>query len=107
MEIVTLEEMLDSLREGIETELDSEGLASWSLNASGLNISDGLEYYEVEDLKELRAEIREGAKVELTIDLSEYLLNSIDSLIEENDQQERDSELEEYDIEYLDEDLED
>ena len=96
MEIITLEEMLDSLREGMETELDSEGLASWTINTAGVNFVDNLEYYSLEDLRDLRDEIREGSRVEVVIDLSEYLLDSVNNIISEHETRERDQDLEDY-----------
>ena len=96
MEIITLEEMLESLREGIESELDAEGLSTWSINASGINFADNLEYYNLEDLKELANEISEGSRVEVTVDLSDVLLQSINQILAVQEDQERDEKLEEY-----------
>lgn len=108
MEIVTLEEMLESLRESIENELGSEGLATWTLNASGLNFADTLNSYPLVDLEDLRDEIVEGNKVEVTIDLSDAIVAYLDELIERlsdsDDEEDYDDNEEDYDDEDYDDD---
>lgn len=90
MDTVTLEEMLDSLRESVETELESEGLASWTINASGQNFAEQFTQYETDDLRDLLAELREGSKADLTIDLSGYILDHIADLIATRESEEDD-----------------
>lgn len=85
MEIITLEQMLETLKEAMESELESEGIATWSINSAGVNVVDNLEYYDFEDLKQLQEEIQEGSRVEITIDLSEHLLDSINRIVEDHE----------------------
>ena len=100
MDINTLEELLDSLKENIENELESEGLASWAINASGQNIIDNIELLGIEDLKDLQLEIKEGAKIEINIDLSEYVLDCINEIIREHNASKDEEDDEELDFEY-------
>lgn len=88
MEIVTLEEMLDSLKENAEAELESAGLESWTISSAGVNFAENFSLYTLEDLKDLQTEIREGAKVEVTIDLSEEVLEYLTQQIEEQEDDE-------------------
>lgn len=77
METVTLEELLEAFRENIEQEVESEGFGSWSINASGQNLLDHFADYDLQDLKDLRSELREGLSAEITIDLTEHLVDHL------------------------------
>lgn len=109
MEIITLEELLESLKENLEAELLSQGLATWTIGASGSDFSESLNGYSLEDLEQLREEILEGSKVEVTIDLSDAVVARLDDLIEQAQAEEADEEDddEDYETDEEDEDLED
>ena len=85
MESASLEEILDNLKEGIESEVASEGIAAWSINASGLNLADYISNFSLNELKDLRDEIVEGSRIEITFDLSDAILAHVEDLIEEGE----------------------
>lgn len=107
MEIVTLEELLESLKENVETELVTRGLATWTIDAAGHDFSDSLNGYSLEDLQQLRGEILEGNKVEVVVDLSDALVAHLDDLIEQAEIEEDDEDDEDDYEEEEDEDSDD
>ena len=80
----TIEDLLETLSENITIEANSQGLETWSIGASGENFADNFQSYTLDDLEELREEILEGQKIQMTIDLSECLLTLIEQMIESN-----------------------
>jgi hypothetical protein len=109
MEIVTLEEMLETLGENALAELESQGLASWTIGAAGESLTELLGSYSLADLEELREELLEGGKAQVTIDLSDAIINYLNEEIETREEQEADEEDEEEEDleEYSEEDKED
>ena len=107
MEIVTLEEMLETLGENALAELESQGLASWTIGAAGESLTELLGSYSLADLEELREELLEGGKAQVTIDLSDAIINYLNEEIETREEQEADEDDEEDLEEYSEEDKED
>ena len=103
MEIVTLEELIDSIQETVQTDIEDKGIEAWSIDTIGVNLVDELEHYSDKDLEDLLEEISEGAKIEIKIDLSSPLSNAIEEILtrRQADDDEEDDEDEE---EELDED---
>lgn len=104
MEIITLEELLESLKENLETELLTQGIATWSIGAAGHDFSDSLNGYSLEDLQQLRSEVLEGSKVEVVVDLSDAIVAHLDELIDQAEIEEDNEEEDEDDADYQDSD---
>lgn len=101
METGTLEELLEEFKEQIYNEIEAEGLNAWSLNTSGINLLDSIADYDYNELKDLLSELREGLAVEVTLDLSEYLVDHVSELISERENRFEDLEENDEDIEEL------
>ena len=96
MKTVTLEEMLDGLKDNTESELEQKGLSEWSIEAAGFDFADEFKGYGTEDLEDLRDELLNGAAIEVTIDLSTAVLTHIEAIISDREAAEDDAVDEDY-----------
>ena len=87
MGIITLEEIIEELKENIESELDSSGLDQWALNASGMDLKESFDEYSTEDLQELKQNIMEGLNIEVTIELTGPALQCIKEILVDRSEQ--------------------
>jgi len=84
--VITLQDILDGFIESINEELETNGLAEWSISSAGKNFFETFKKLPTEDIRDLIEEIEEGLILKLEIDLTDHILPELESLIEDRDQ---------------------
>lgn len=82
MEALTLKDLLEDFTKALKEQIDSEGLSKWSIESTGMNILESISQYDSGDLQDLLYSIKEGQKVSIELDLSQYVVEYINDIFE-------------------------
>lgn len=107
MDSKTLDDIIKILKSNLEATAQDEGLASWSEQATEDDITEHLDVYSLDDLRDLREELEEGTEVNVTLNLTDVFIEYLDKAISQLEKQERtNSSLDEDEDDYEEYDLE-
>jgi len=81
MDSKTLDDIVKILKANLEASAQENGLSSWSESATDDDITEHLDAYVLEDLRDLREELEEGTEVNVTLNLTEAFIEYIDEAI--------------------------
>lgn len=95
-----LDEFVKFLEEDITAELEAENLASWVLNACNKDLTVIFQEFTDDELEAIKEEILDGNRATLSIDISDLLLDQLETLTSDSE----DSEDSEDEYEQTDED---
>lgn len=79
--MITIREILEDFETTILTELSSQGLAEWSIVASGNNFKETFSQLGSEDILDLLNDIYEGLPLKITLDISEQISHELEEIL--------------------------
>lgn len=85
-----LDELLKFLEEDISSELEAENLTSWLLNAGNRDLGTALQEFSQDELEAMKEEILDGTRATLSIDISDTLLEYLETLTSESEEEDKD-----------------
>lgn len=79
--MITIREILLSFQSSLLTELESQGLAEWSIVSTGSNLKETFTQLSSEDIQDLLNDIYEGLPLKITLDLSNQLAYELEEIL--------------------------
>lgn len=96
--MITIREILESFETTILTELSTQGLAEWSIIASGSNLKETFAQLGSDDIEDLLNDIYEGLPLKLTLDISEQISYELEEILRTRKLQQHESDLQDEDL---------